>query len=395
MKFWRNPLVGAMVAVAALTACSSNDVEEEPIAELQEIDAKVEAKILWDTSIGDGVEDYYSRLRPAVRYGKIFVADRFGELRAIDKETRDTLWEKDFSEVFRDSPLAKNKGAKVAAGITVARNKVFIGNESGYLAAFDQETGENQWLARVNGELLSKPLVAEGLVIVHTGAGSIVALNVDNGEEAWKYEAQIPPLTLRGTSSPSYDSGGVFVGSADGKVSVLVVNNGQVAWEVPTLQVKGNNELDRVADIDVKPLIVGDTLYVVGYNGNLSALELRTGRVKWARQYSSFNELAMDGYTLFLVDDFSRVYAVDRRNGLELWSNSELTNRSLTAPQAIGNYVVAGDFEGYLHVFNQADGEIVGRVQVDDSGLYAQPLVMDGKLILQTRAGKVAEIEIQ
>ncbi|GLS84046.1 outer membrane protein assembly factor BamB [Paraferrimonas haliotis] len=395
MKVWRSSITSAMLAVLALSACSSSDVEEEPIAELQEFEASVQAEIVWDTSIGDGVEDYYSRLSPTVGYGKMFVADRYGKLAAIDLETRDVVWEKNFSENFRDTPLSKNKGAKVASGLVTARNKVFLGSEIGFLVAFDQATGERVWASRTDGELLSAPLIAEDFIIVHTGSGAIMAFDIQTGEERWKHQMQLPTLTLRGTSSPAFNSGGVFVGGADGKVSVLVVNNGQLAWEVPTVQQKGTNELDRVSDIDVKPLIIGDTIYVVGYNGNLSALELRTGRVKWSRQYSSFNELAVSGINLLMVDDFSRVYSVDRRNGLELWRNTDLTNRSLTAPQVIGNYVVAGDFEGYLHVFSLADGSIVGRVQVDSSGLYSQPLIVDGKVWVQSRDGKVAEIELK
>lgn len=36
-----------------------------------------------------------------------------------------------------------------------------------------------------------------------------------------------------------------------------------------------------MADVDMTPLILGDNLYAVSYNGNLVSMELRTGRVIW------------------------------------------------------------------------------------------------------------------
>ena len=122
--------------------------------------------------------------------------------------------------------------------------------------------------------------------------------------------------------------------------------------------------------------------------------DLRTGRVVWTRKYSSFNELASAGLSLYLVDDHSRIYSVDKRNGLELWSNSELANRTLTSPAVYKDYLVVGDFEGYLHFIDRSTGTIVGRVQVDSSGLYSQPLVVDDKIYVQGRSGKLAVVTL-
>jgi outer membrane protein assembly factor BamB len=98
--------------------------------------------------------------------------------------------------------------------------------------------------------------------------------------------------------------------------------------------------------------------------------------------------------SLYLVDDHSRIYSVDRRNGLELWSNSTLKNRQLTAAAVVEGYLVVGDLEGYLHFIDRSNGDVVGRIQVDDDGLYAQPLVVDDKIYVQGRSGKVAIVTL-
>ncbi|ABE54545.1 Pyrrolo-quinoline quinone [Shewanella denitrificans OS217] len=385
-------LLAAGLSIALVTACSSNDVEEELVSELVEIDAKIFPEVSWSESLGDGVEDYYSRLKPVVRYGKIFAADRSGEVAAFDEASGETVWTKDFADEFGDSLLSKSKGVRLAAGVVAARNKVFVGGESGLLVALNADDGATIWSVVAGGELLSAPTVAEDVVVVNTSKGTFEAYNIDDGTRLWSYEMQLPKLTLRGTSSASYEAGGFFLGTADGKIAVVVKKNGQAAWEQPIYAPTGGNEFTRMADVDMTPLISGDNLYAVSYNGNLVSMEMRSGRTIWTRKYSSFNELASAGLSLYLVDDRSRVYAVDKRNGLELWSNSTLKNRELTSPAVVGEYVIVGDLEGYLHFISRDTGEVVGRVQVDSDGLFSQPEVVDGKIYVQGRSGMIAQV---
>jgi outer membrane protein assembly factor BamB len=46
-------------------------------------------------------------------------------------------------------------------------------------------------------------------------------------------------------------------------------------------------EIDRLSDVDTTPVIVNGVVYALAYNGNLTALDLRSGRscgnVSWVR----------------------------------------------------------------------------------------------------------------
>ncbi len=87
------------------------------------------------------------------------------------------------------------------------------------------------------------------------------------------------------------------------------------------------------------------------------------------------------------------VYAVDRINGLEKWSNLELTNRGVTGPAVIDDFIVVGDFEGYLHWISQETGEIVARHHVDSSGIFATPSVDEQIIYVQSRDGDLEAIQ--
>ncbi len=107
--------------------------------------------------------------------------------------------------------------------------------------------------------------------------------------------------------------------------------------------------------------------------------------------------MSLSSNTLFVVDVISNVYALDSRNGVELWSQGALKQRLLTGVTPVGDYLVAGDKYGYLHWFDQADGKIVARLEVgsddDDEGIYHSPVVDGNILYTQTRDGKLVAIK--
>jgi outer membrane protein assembly factor BamB len=287
--------------------------------------------------------------------------------------------------------------AKIAGGISVAYETVFFGTENGEVVALDANTGEQKWIKIVKGEVLAAPAIDAGVVLVNTGSGFIFALNADDGEEIWSSESDVPPLSLRGVSSPAAVNGGAIIGTATGKLIVNILETGQTAWEQVISSATGVTELERIVDIDSEPLVAGGNVYVISYDGTLASVELRTGRVIWKREYKSFRRLSLSGSTLFLVDVNSNVFALDSRNGVELWSQGALKQRLLTGVTPVGDYLVAGDKFGYLHWFDQSDGKIVARLEVgsddEDEGIYHSPVV-DGDIIYtQTRDGKLVAIK--
>ncbi|MGL4985098.1 MAG: outer membrane protein assembly factor BamB, partial [Plesiomonas sp.] len=56
-------------------------------------------------------------------------------------------------------------------------------------------------------------------------------------------------------------------------------------------------------------------------------------------------------------------------------------------------YLVVGDSEGYLHWLDLGDGRFVAQNKVNSSGLYAQPVVADNTLLIQTRNGDVVALK--
>lgn len=187
--------------------------------------------------------------------------------------------------------------------------------------------------------------------------------------------------------------GGVLVGTATGQLSVFLLETGQQGWSVEVGEPSGTTELQRVIDVDAKPIAYGDKVYAIAARGNLVAIELRNGSIAWKRQYSSYRQISLDRNTIFLTDVKGHVYAVDRNNGLEKWSQLSLTNRGVTGPVVVGDYVVVGDTEGFLHWIDQETGEFVARFYVNGSGIYTTPVVHEDIIYVQARNGDIVAVE--
>ncbi|WP_087022816.1 outer membrane protein assembly factor BamB [Thaumasiovibrio subtropicus] len=384
MKGKNKRVVGALALLAMLAGCASEE-EAVQMAPLPVVESEFTPNQLWSTQVGSGLGQYFTQLTPTYRYGKIFAADRDGVIKALSPDTGKVIWETDVEE---------DKPARLSGGITAAYNRIFIGTENADLIALDEETGELLWRAKTQGEVLSRPLAESTLVVVNTSRGILEAFDATTGESRWQIGTEVPNLTLRGDSSPVSVGGGIFWGMSNGRLGAALAEAGQMLWQQPIASPKGATEIDRLVDVDATPVIVGDRLYAVGFNGELVSIELQTGQPAWKRAYSSSKDFAIQGQRLFLVTDQDHVVAVDTRSGTELWRNSSLEYRLLTPPAVIDNHVVVTDSEGYMHWLDTRNGEFSAQQMVSSSGVAHAPIEVGASYLFMTRDGQVKRMQL-
>ncbi|MNB94043.1 Outer membrane protein assembly factor BamB precursor [compost metagenome] len=390
-NLYKKMALGVAVSLA-LQGCSLFSSEEDltPMAPLPVVESAFSADTQWSSSVGDGIGDFYSQLQPVVEEDHIYAAARDGDVTAFDRNSGETLWSVDLA----DLPInADKRSARLSGGLVSRYGKLFLGSENGVVYALNEANGEVLWQTTVPGEVVASPAVEDGRVVVLTTSGRLMALDTDEGKLQWTLSEEQPPLTLRSASTPVITNGAVLYGRADGKVGIALLSNGQPVRQSKVADPRGATELDRMVDVDASPLIAGDELYAIAYNGQLMARKLMTGDEVWKRKYSGYRDMAVTGNAIVLTDNRSHLFAVDRRNGLELWSNTQLENRTVTAPVVLGDYVVVGDVEGYLYWLDRTDGSIKAMQQLDSSGLYAAPLVDGDTLYVQSRGGKLYAIK--
>ncbi len=382
-RVFKRALLGALT-VGILAGCAG---EEDTIvmAPLPQVDSAFTPNTEWSTSVGNGVGHYFSKLSPAYSNDTLFVASRDGQVKALDTANGQSLWQTD---------VKQDVTARLSGGLTAAYGNLYVGSENGEVISLNQETGEVNWRVKVAGEVLAHPVADSGLIIVNTSRGTLIALDGNTGNQRWALSTEVPNLTLRGDSTPVAIGGGVFWGTANGRLAAAIVERGQLIWQQPIGTPKGATEIDRLVDVDSTPVVLGGTLFTVGFNGQLVAVDLRSANPIWKRNYSSANDLATDGLRIFVVTEKDHVVAVDSRSGTELWENSLLENRQLTKPVVMGNYLVVGDTLGYLHWIDRSTGDFVAQQYVDDSGFAVGPTLLSDGYVITTRNGDVKKLTI-
>ncbi|RXJ73129.1 outer membrane protein assembly factor BamB [Veronia nyctiphanis] len=376
--------IAAMALLAGVLAGCAGEEEAVQMAPLPLVDSRFEPTLQWSQSVGDGVGRYFSELAPATANGTVFAADRDGSVKALSVESGKVLWSVNLGE---DTP------ALLSGGVTASDDKVFIGSERGILYALNAETGESLWQANVGGELLSHPAVGNGLVVVNSSDGALSAVSESSGEGVWTLPSDVPTLTLRGNSAPHIARDGVFWGLSNGRVAAALVEPGQLAWQRSIAVPKGATEIDRLVDVDATPVVVGDRLFAIGYNGQLVSLDIRNGQLSWRRNYSSATDFKVVGNRIFLITAKDHIVAVDARSGTELWKNAALEYRLLTAPAVIDDYIVVGDSEGYLHWLDPFSGDFVAQQKLDSSGIAVAPLALEDGYLTVTRNGNLKKFQ--
>ncbi|MCL4121141.1 UNVERIFIED_CONTAM: hypothetical protein GTU68_064288 [Idotea baltica] len=365
-----------------IVGCSSNADKELPPAELPDINQTVSLDEQWDRSIGDGQGEILNFLTPAIDGKRIFATDDKGLVISMDRFNGDVIWKKEL-----DVPAS--------GGITASYGMILLGTLKGEVIALDATTGEEKWHVKVGGEVLSPPANNGSVIVVQTTNDYLIALDAATGSQLWAFTNSPAILTLRGTSAPLATDKLAIAALSSGKVVALDVNRGIPVWEQAVAIPEGRSELDRVVDIDGGLLLSDNKLYVVSYQGNLAELDLNSGEILWKAKASSAVGVAQKAGSVYFSSDNGTLESVDSGSTSTVWRNNSLARRQLSAPALISNYLLVGDFEGYLHVANQSDGKLVGREKIDSDGLRTRALIEGDWIYAFGNGGELEALKIE
>lgn len=375
------------LSIFVLSSCSSlsslkfwgDDEEEEGPEELYSIQDNRTLEREW--SVSNNNELTYGRLIPVIYEGKVFYINSAGYLSSVDFDSGEILWSKNTQDV-------------VSSGLDVNFKTISYGTLDGSIVALDFQDGSELWRSAISSESLSPPANSGSHVIIQTVDGRIAGYDLKSGKQEWFHQTVLPTLTLRGTSRPIIDQGFIFTGFASGKIAMIYPDSGAIRLELPITLNEGKSELERIIDIDGRPIIVNDLLIAASYQGNITAINLRDGRPAWQEELSSFKDLTSNGNRVVAVDEKSILKAFGTATGAIIWDQKDLKLRKLTSPASISNLIAVGDYDGYVHLLNAQSGNFEGREKVSRNPITE--IISNGNsLLVVDAAGRVQKFSVE
>jgi outer membrane protein assembly factor BamB len=350
-------------------------------AELVEIKASATLVRAWEAGVGSGGGPYV--FSPATDGQAVYAAGRDGRLVRLDLATGREIWRVD-------------AGQAISAGVGAGEGLVLVGTPKGELLAFKAADGAPAWTASLSGELLTPPEVAQGAVAVRSNDGRITLLDAATGKVRWQYSRVLPTLTLREQSHLLFGPTALYAGHAGGKLTALALNNGAPQWEVNVALPRGTTELERIADV-AGPLAMDERrVCAAAFQGRVGCFDRASGNAAWVRDFSSLGGVDMDERFIFAADEHDTLAAFDKGKGTNPWKQDKLRDRKLSSPVAVADrFVAVGDYQGQVHLINAEDGAFAARAATDGSAIRGVMLRLKSGLVVQTVNGGIYALKIQ
>jgi outer membrane protein assembly factor BamB len=378
-------LVGVGV-LALMTGCSTisslNPFASKPKgnlpAPLVDLKGSMAVRTAWKLEVGKAGSYKFS---PALAGNTVIVAGGDGTIVRAEAASGRQVW-----RVKADTGLT--------AGVGTDGNYIVVGGAKGALLAFDMD-GKQLWKAQLSSEILSSPVVGQGVVVARSVDNRIVGFDAATGQKKWTVQRAAPPLTLRLAPGMAVHDKDVIIAQPGGKLLSLLLATGAPRWEIEVGVARGATELERVTDIGGYPVVFEGEVCAVSYQGRAGCWDVTNGSPRWTRDLSSEAGVAVDQRFVFASDDKGAVYAYNRDGGTSAWKNDKLAFRRLSTPVSYGRTVAVGDYQGYVHFLSREDGAFLARAATDGSAISSTPLVAGSNLIFQTQNGTVTAIAVE
>jgi outer membrane protein assembly factor BamB len=347
-------------------------------------------KKAWKKSIGKSLKDYQSfTSSPIIFNNVLYTVNTNNEIVALNAQTGKKLWDLQLDSEL-DSDQVITPGALAIDGANLV---AVLG--TGDLYTINIIDKKIIWHKNLNQPIRSAPTISEGQVFISSLNNKLSVFDINNGNLIWTHSGLNERLTILGDSSPAVAQNIVVVTYSSGEIYALDLKTGGEIWSD---SINNNNSFEiseNILDVVASPVIVGNLLHIVNYNGKLTTYNLKTGKKYWARNLSSVTTPWIAGNSIFIVSENGLLTCVYRKTGQVKWvvdlkkvmlaklDDDEKNGATFTAPFLAGNRLIVGSNKGYIASFDPKNGNISAYVDIKES-ISVNPIVANGSIYFLT-----------
>jgi outer membrane protein assembly factor BamB len=335
---------------------------------------------------------------PAVDSGGVFFSSYDGQIYRVDAATGHVQWK--FATGGERRFAGKHLHGYLPAGETmpdpydvylsspaVSDGIVYVGSGDGNVYAINEQTGKQVWAFHTSNVIHASPAIADGIVFIGSWDTYFYALDAATGEIKWRFKTGEDHDIANQTgfqSSAAVVGGVVYVGCRDSKFYALDARTGTLKWSFdnkgswvvssPAVRngvvyfVTSDSRLLHALDANTgkpvfsltlewflysSPAIAGEMLYVGGWNGTLTAIDLRTHQRAWTFETAASKQNRAKFTNADGSLNFGAVAHEDFYDDLPIAIDKMYTAGGIVAsPTVVGDGIVVGSADGNLYALN-------------------------------------------
>ncbi len=360
--------------------------------------------IAWKRDIGAGSGKTREIMAPAVAdNNRVFVLDGESTVTAVDSTTGAVVWRVNVHPAGRQRDRDGFGG-----GVAVGGDKVFVSSGYRTMTALDQATGAVIWTSPVEVPIHGAPTVSGTRVYVVDVENQLYAFNVATGLQDWSYRGIPEPARTMRAASPAVTGDTVIAPFSSGEVVAVRASTGQSVWQQVLSRTSRTSALSEIRDIAARPVISRGMVYAISHSGVLSAMDIRSGAPKWTLPIGGVSAPLPVGEVVYVVSKEGELTVVNRDSGLVYWTRNLNEGRvrqegglfgffdrtvrpSWSGPILASNRLVLANSEGEVVAFNPKTGELLSTLKVG-APVYVAPSAYNGALYVLTEAGQLVSI---
>jgi outer membrane protein assembly factor BamB len=359
-------------------------------------------EVAWRRSIGAGSSRVRQVMAPIVAdNNRVFVLDAESTVTAVDAGSGNEVWKTNIR------PEGKERGG-FGGGVAVGGGKVFVSSGYRTMNALDQATGAVVWTVNVDVPIHGAPTVAGSRVYVVDVENQLYAFDVQTGQQEWSFRGIPEPARIMRASSPAVTGDTVVAPFSSGELVAVRASTGQPVWQQTLSRTSRTSALSEVRDIAGRPVISRGMVYAVGHSGVMSAVDVRSGQPKWQLPVSGVNAPLPVGDVVYVVSKDGQLTVVNRDTGQVYWTrdlNEGLVHREggffglwdhevrpkWSGPLLASNRLVLVNSDGDLVALDPKTGVQTASIRLGGAG-YIAPAAYNGALYVLTDNGDLVSI---
>jgi outer membrane protein assembly factor BamB len=350
-------------------------------------------KVVWSASIGRGANKRRKLVaQPIVKNNVVFTMDATSKVTAFDLKNGRSYWQRDLV------PL-KERDGYFGGGLAYYKGALFVTTGFAEIHSLAAREGSGRWRKPLPAPSRTAPTVAGGLVYVVTIDNQVLAFDVIDGKEVWKYKGAASQTSLLGGASPAVHGKTVLVGLSSGELIALDAENGRVLWSDSLAPFGGNSEalISTISAVKAAPVIDRNFAFVLSHAGRMAAFDFLRGVQVWESDVGGQQSPAVGPDHLFVVTADGRMAALERTTGLARWvrelskfENSKRKTRAITwyGPVLAGNKLVLASSHGLMVYVSPYSGRVIG-IEKLGAAVVTSPIVVNNTLLVLNENGRL------